>query len=171
MFSFYRPQRSCGNVMFLHLCQSFCSQRGCLPHTPRVDTPGQTSPWADNPWADTPLPMGRHPTPGQTPPPHGQTPPWADTPSHGQTSPTPGQTPSSSWTDTPWHTPLPQADTPLHSACWDTVNKRAVRTPLECILVFLSFFNEVRQLCSGIGKLLVVLCNDTCNASYTNHFE
>ena len=23
----------------------------------------------------------------------------------------------------------------LHSACWDTVNKRAVRIPLECILV------------------------------------
>ena len=25
---------------------------------------------------------------------------------------------------------------PRHSACWDTVNKRAVRIPLECILVF-----------------------------------
>ena len=35
----------------------------------------------------------------------------------------------------------PQADTPLgrhpplHSACWDTVNKRVVRIQLECILV------------------------------------
>ena len=46
------------------------------------------------------------------------------------------------------HTPLPSAcrdtyplpsacwDThPLCNACWDTVNKRAVRIPLECILV------------------------------------
>ena len=30
----------------------------------------------------------------------------------------------------------PWADTPLSSACWDTVNKRAVRIPLECILVY-----------------------------------
>ena len=28
---------------------------------------------------------------------------------------------------------------PLPSACWDTVNKRAVRIPLECILVFFVF--------------------------------
>ena len=32
---------------------------------------------------------------------------------------------------------LPGAGTPPgHSACWDMVNKRAVRIPLECILVF-----------------------------------
>ena len=31
-----------------------------------------------------------------------------------------------------------QTDTPL-SACWDTVNKRAVRITLECILVHFSF--------------------------------
>ena len=30
-----------------------------------------------------------------------------------------------------------RSDTPLSSACWDTVNKRAVRILLECILVFL----------------------------------
>ena len=30
----------------------------------------------------------------------------------------------------------PWADIPLHSACWDMVNKRVVRIPLECILVF-----------------------------------
>ena len=29
------------------------------------------------------------------------------------------------------------ADTPLHSACWDTVNKWAVRILLKCILVLL----------------------------------
>ena len=53
-------------------------------------------------------PLGRHPSP------------WADTP--------PGRHPS--WASTPtWE------DTPLSSACWDTVNKRAVCIPLECILV------------------------------------
>ena len=33
--------------------------------------------------------------------------------------------------------PPPRVDTPspLRSACWDTVNKQAVRIPLECILV------------------------------------
>ena len=33
----------------------------------------------------------------------------------------------------PGHTPPPPS-----SACWDTVNKRAVRIPLECILVFVN---------------------------------
>ena len=39
----------------------------------------------------------------------------------------------SSQADTPGQTPLRQ--TPP-SACWYTINKRAVRIPLECILVF-----------------------------------
>ena len=56
----------------------------------------------------------------------GQTPPWADAPPP-QVDP-PGQTP-----------PLAQCmlgyTHTLPSACWDTVNKRAVRIPLECILV------------------------------------
>ena len=46
-----------------------------------------------------------------------------------------GVCPSACW-DT--HTPCPVhtgIHTPLYSACWDTVNKRAVRIPLECILV------------------------------------
>ena len=62
------------------------------------------------PWADTPL--GRHP-------PWADTSPWADPP--GRHTPLPGQTP-------PWQTPP-------HSACWDTVNKRAVCILLECNLV------------------------------------
>ena len=62
----YRPQRSCGKVMFLHL-SVILFMEGCL-----VDTP-----------------LGRHPPTMQTPPsadtPHPQdTPLWADTPS-GQT--------------------------------------------------------------------------------------
>ena len=100
-------------------------------------------------------PLGRH-IPGQTPPgrhPMGRHPPGrhpqADTPR--QTSPLadtprqtpPGQTPQA---DTPWaDTPLARHPPPhpvhagiytlLPSTCWDTVNKRAVRIPLECILV------------------------------------
>ena len=37
------------------------------------------------------------------------------------------------WADTP-RADTPWADTSLHSACWDTVNKQAVRILLECIL-------------------------------------
>ena len=36
------------------------------------------------------------------------------------------------------YTPLPSAGIhtfPMHSACWDTVNKQAVLAVLECILV------------------------------------
>ena len=54
----------------------------------------------------------------------GQTPNWADTLQTDtptwQTPTHPGQTPP--WADTP----------PLCSACWDTVNKRAVRITLKC---------------------------------------
>ena len=39
----------------------------------------------------------------------------------------------------PGETP-PRADTTLHSACWDMVNKWMVRIPLECILVFIHLF-------------------------------
>ena len=115
--------------MVLHLSVSHSFHGGgCLPlvlvgrgvcHIPPGPTPaladtpplGRHLSWADpHPWADPP-PLGRPPTPAQIPP-------WADTP----------------WEDIPW------ADTPLHSACQDTVNKRAVRILLECILV-LEFFN------------------------------
>ena len=43
----------------------------------------------------------------------------------------------------------PRADTPLHSACWDIVNKRAVRILLECILVMqmlLFVFDELNVI-------------------------
>ena len=51
----YRPQRSCGKVMFLHLSISHSVHRGCLPHTLL---------FRHTPWADTPtglIPPGRHP--------------------------------------------------------------------------------------------------------------
>ena len=81
---YYRPQRSCGKVMFLHL-SVILSMGGVSAsvhagiHTPskpllgrhppgrqHTHTPGQTSPWADTPQADT-FP-DRHP-PRKTPPP------------------------------------------------------------------------------------------------------
>ena len=64
---YYRPQRSCGKVMFLHLSVILFTG-GCLPqcmlgNTPlRADTPRQTPPW------QTPHPPtvtaadGTHPT-------------------------------------------------------------------------------------------------------------
>ena len=55
----YRPQRSCGKVMFLHVSVILFTGGGV---------------WQ----ADTPL-AGRHPLPGQSPP-------WADTP-HRQAPP------------------------------------------------------------------------------------
>ena len=55
----YRPQRSCGKVMFLHLSVSHSVHGRCVPACTGADTP-QT----DTPWSDTP--PGRHP-PGQTP--------------------------------------------------------------------------------------------------------
>ena len=74
LFFYYRPQRSCGKVIFSQASVSHSVHRGgCLADTP---------PWADTPWADhTPgqthsppgrhprvdSPLGRHP-PGQTPP-------------------------------------------------------------------------------------------------------
>ena len=96
-------------------CLSHC-MLGCTPPGPEADT----SPRADtshsghpnghtSPRADTQ--PGRHPLGTHTPP--------ADTPGRHLSG---------------RHTP-PGQNNPLHSACWDTVNKRAVRIPLECILV------------------------------------
>ena len=80
-------------------------------------------------------PLGRHPSP------HRQTP----------------------WTDTPH----PQADTPLGqtlpSACWDTVNKRVVRIPLECILVN----NNVRLAEKNIEQRLLAI---SVSMIYCNFF-
>ena len=108
---FYRPQRSWGKVMFLHM-SAILFRGGGVCHNPpptpeqahtleqaspsgqappwaapplRAGPPGPTPPpWADTPWAGTPLgrnPLGRHPAPPQ----------WADTPLPGQTPPAPTQ--------------------------------------------------------------------------------
>ena len=83
LFSFNRPLRSCGKVMFLHLSVILFTEWGrCLPqcmlgytHSPRKHTPRST------PQKHTPLEA--HPSPLETPPrstPLGRHPSlWADT--------------------------------------------------------------------------------------------
>ena len=89
-----------------HRCLSPMGGSGPL-HAGTPPPPGQTPPWTDTPWPDIPLTR----PPGKTPP-----------PVDGQTSPL-GRHP-------------PGRQPPLCSACWDTVNTRAIRIPLECILVW-----------------------------------
>ena len=57
--AYYRPQRSCGKVIF--------SQASIILSTGGGD-PEQTPPWEDTPGLGKHPPPGRHP-PGQTPPP------------------------------------------------------------------------------------------------------
>ena len=55
---FYRPQWSCGKVMYLHMTVILSTGGGvCLPHTPGQTPPGQTPlgqtpPGRHSPWAD-----------------------------------------------------------------------------------------------------------------------
>ena len=46
----------------------------------------------------------------------------------------------------------PWADTPRCSACWYTVNKRAVHIPVECILVHISFDPDTAKVFRGEQK-------------------
>ena len=60
IINFYRPQRSCGKVMFLHL-SVILSTGGCLADTSRADIPlGRNLP----PRADIPPPHPRRPLQG-----------------------------------------------------------------------------------------------------------
>ena len=85
-------------------------------HPGQVHPPWQVHPWQIHPWAGTP--PGRYT-------------PWAGTPP-GQVTPQAGTPPSRY---TPLASTHPLAGTPPGNACWDMVNKRAVRILLECILV------------------------------------
>ena len=143
------------------VCEGYVFTVVCMSTEDICHTPGQTHPLAHthtllgrHPLAHIPLgrhplappwhtqPLGRHPHPLGRHPQHlpAHTPllahtPWADIPA--------AHTP-------PWHTlPLdrhpPGTHTPPPTACWDTVNKRAVRIPLECILVLvLVYFDGIK---------------------------
>ena len=66
----YRPQRSCGKVMFLHLSVILFTGGGGVCQIPsrRHPPPGQTHPWADTLPGQTPIQQtataadGMHPT-------------------------------------------------------------------------------------------------------------
>ena len=114
MQNYYHPQTKFAKVMFLHLSVNHSVHgggRGTLAGTPHWagTPPGRYT----TPWAGTPPNRYTSPQAGKPP---GRYPPWADTPP-GQVHPPPGRY------------------TPPGNACWDTVNKRAVRILLECILV------------------------------------
>ena len=106
-----------GNI-FRSVYQEFCSQWG------GGGVPGQVPTRQVHPQAGTP-PRQEHP-PGQVHPPKAGTHP-------GQVHPPGRYTPLGRYTllgrYTPWQVHPP------NSACWDTVNKRAVRILLECILL------------------------------------
>ena len=112
MQNYYRPQTKFAKVMFsqLSINHSVHGGRGYLGRYP--------------PWAGTP--PGRYTTPWAGTPPTGTPPP-------GQVNPQAG-TPLGMYTPGQVHPP-PGRYTPPGNACRDTVNKRAVRIPLECILV------------------------------------
>ena len=137
------------------VCEGYVFTGVCL------STGGSTwagTPQAGTPWAGTP--PGRYPLTG-TPPP-GQVPPQAGTPlwagaSQAGTPPQqvpprqvhpprvgtprqvhhPGQVPPGYVYPLGRYSPPREGTPPGHSACWDTVNKRAVRIPLKCILVLI----------------------------------
>ena len=119
----YRPQRGCGQVMFLHLSVNHSVHRGggglCLG-----DPPGQRHPPdRDPPDRDTP----------------GQRPPWTETPLD-RNPPPPDRDPQ---TETPMdrdpQTETPQTQTPRTETPPPYGNERAVRILLECILVLYVF--------------------------------
>ena len=71
---------------------------------------------------------------------------------HGQTPPP--------WQTSPWQTHPCQVHAGIHpslcSTCWDTVNKRAVRILLECILVGHTSYGDVDLFTStSLGNLHV----------------
>ena len=104
LFTYYRPQRSCGKAMFSQMSVIlFTGGRGSLSgRPPDRDPPGQIPPWTETlqtetPWTETPqtetprqTPSGQRPPPDRDPlhrdprqrPPR-QRPPWTETPSYG----------------------------------------------------------------------------------------
>ena len=83
---FYRQQRSCGKVMFLHL--SVILFTGVCGRHPQAETPLGRHPQADTPPRQTSHPQADTPPPRQTPHPPRQTSPGQTTP---QQPPPPGR--------------------------------------------------------------------------------
>ena len=132
----FTARNEVGVRLCFYTCLWFCSRGGGS---------GQTLLWADTPPGQTP--------PGKTTP--RQTPPAQNMLGYGQQAGGMHLTGMHScwccyfpygWgvsqhamghTHPPRQTPSSGQTSPLRNACWDTVNKRAVRILLECILVYL----------------------------------
>ena len=100
-------------------------------HPPGRYTPRRYTPWQVHPLAGTP--PGQVHTPWQVHP-LGSYTPWAGTHTPGRYTTLAGTPP---WAGTPpRQVHFPGQVHHLDSACWDTVNKWAVRILLECILVW-----------------------------------
>ena len=113
--------------------------------------PLEDTPWPDTPPGQTPH-LGRHPLPstcwdthtpaqcilGYTPPPAQWILGYTYLPSTCWDTHLPPVQCMLGYTPSPAPCMLPSAH-PLCRACWDTVNKRAVRILLECILVLVTF--------------------------------
>ena len=121
-------------------------------HTPRADIPLGRHLLGRHPHGQTP-PLGRQYPPGRYPP--GQTPPGHTNWAHplGK-QPPPRQTPPCP-VHAGIHTPCPvhAGIHPLSSACWDMVNKWAVRIRLECILVSSFFYSQIPLLCGCFSQV------------------
>ena len=131
-FSYYRPQRSCGQgYVFTRVCDSV--HRGGSPGTPpqarQGDPPGrETPPAGRTPPLDQADPPGweNPPGPGRHPPGPGRPPRLREPPQTRQTPPGPGR-----------HPPPGPGRHPPGSRLQNTVYERPVRILLKCILVFL----------------------------------
>ena len=124
----YRPQRSCGKVIFTARKRSLGQGNIFAPvcHSVyRGGVPDTTQSPRDQ--VHPPLGPGTPPRPGTLPPDqvHAHAPPGPGTPPWDQVHPPgPGT-----------HSPGPGTPPPVQSMLWDTVNMRAVRILLECNLV------------------------------------
>ena len=116
-----------------------CFYRCMCVHGRGEGVPGQVAPWAGTPQAGTPqacIPQAGTP-PRYVPSQACTSPSWQVHPPGRYTSP--GRyIPLLAGTPPGRYTPgryTPSRYTPCHSSCWDMVNRRVVRIPLECILV------------------------------------
>ena len=154
---YYRPQRSCGKVMFLHLSVSHSVDRGVSAgiNPPGRYTPGRYISRQVHPWAGTP--PGRY-TPRQVHPLGRYT--------HRQAHPARQVHPTDRYT--PW-TGIPRQVHPPDSYTPGQVHPQAGTPPLRQYAsycnVFLSFFCE--QRCHNVmSRFLTLISHSVCCLSY-----
>ena len=128
--TYYRSQRSCGKVMFLHLSVILSTGGACVACTPPA-THAPLAMWT--PYHTCP-PRHAHPLATHAPNPSATHAPLPCTPPPCMPSP-----PCHARPPPAMHVPPAKYTSPVMHApgiLWDAVNERAVRILLECILVF-----------------------------------